>query len=170
ARQRLARSLMLTVGGAIVAGGAQALSQTVQLSVLGDARTGWPFAEVAATSYFRASLARIVAGAGLVAGCVALAKRPSGAGWGIALGGFPLLLGTASAWTSHAAGRLGPRASLLVLDALHQLAAGVWVGGLLHLIVSGASRGAGAPTKVLKGFSTMASVAVTVVVFAGVRV
>jgi len=165
ARQRLARSLMLTAGGAIVVAGAQALSQTVQLSVLGDARTGWPFAEVAATSYFRASLARIVACAGLVAGCVALAKRPDRAGWWIALVGFTLLLGTASAWTSHAAGRLGPRAFLLVLDALHQLAAGVWVGGILHLIVSGAS---GTPTKVLKGFSTMASVAVAVLVLAGI--
>jgi len=167
ARQRLVRTLMLTAAGAIVVASAQALSQTVQLSVLRDVRTGWPFAEVAATSYFRASLARIVACAGIIAGCVALAKRPSRAGWWIALVGFTLLLGTASAWTSHAAGRLGPRAFLLVLDALHQLAAGVWVGGLLHLIVSRASRG-GAPAKVLKGFSTMASVAVAVLVLAGI--
>src|SRR5262249_59955466 len=120
----------------VVVAGAQALSQTVQLSVLGDARTGWPFAEVAATSYFRASLARIVACAGLVAGCVALAKRPGRAGWWIALVGFTLLLGTASAWTRHAAGRLGPRALLLVLDALPQLAAGVWVGWLPDVGVS----------------------------------
>src|SRR5262245_30662286 len=140
-------SLMLTAAGAIVVAGAQALSQTVQLSVLADARAAWPFAEVAATSYFRASLARIVACAGIVAGCVAVAKRPNRAGWWIALVGFTLLLGTASAWTSHAAGRLGPRAFLLVLDALHQLAAGVWVGGLLHLIVSGTARGAGATAK-----------------------
>jgi copper resistance protein D len=167
ARRRLVRSLVLTAGGAIVVASAQALSQTIQLSVLGDARTGWPFAEVAATSYFRASLARIVACAGIVVGCAALAKRPDRAGWWIALTGFTVLLGTASAWTSHAAGRLGPRAFLLVLDALHQLAAGVWIGGLLHLIVSGASRGAG-PAKVLKGFSTTASVAVAALVLAGI--
>ena len=168
ARRRLVRSLMLTAAGALVVAGAQALSQTVQLSVLGDARAGWPFAEVAATSYFRASLARIVACAGIIAGCVALAKRPERTGWWAALVAFTLLLGTASAWTSHAAGRLGPRAFLLVLDALHQLAAGVWIGGLLHLIVSGAARGAGAPAKILKGFSTMASVAVAVLVLAGI--
>src|SRR5262249_57773312 len=56
----------------------------------------------------------------------------------------------------------------VVLEAVQQLAAGVWVGGLLHLVVSGASRGAGAPTKVLKGFSTMASLAVAVLVLAGI--
>ena len=106
ASRRLVGSLMLTAAGAIVVAGAQALSQTVQLSVLGDARTGWPFAEVAATSYFRASLARIVACAGIVAGCVALAKRPERTGWWAALVAFTFLLGTASAWTSHAAGRL----------------------------------------------------------------
>ena len=51
-RQRLVRSLLLTAAGAVVVASARALSQTIQLSVLGDARTGWPFAEVAATSYF----------------------------------------------------------------------------------------------------------------------
>src|SRR4029434_5627195 len=106
--------------------------------------------------------------AGIVVGCAALAKRPDRAGWWIALTGFTVLLGTPSGWTSHAAGRLGPRAFLLVLDALHQLAAGVWIGGLLHLTVSGASRGAGAPAKVLKGFSTMAGVAVATLVLAGI--
>ena len=74
ARRRLVRSLLLTAAGAVVVASAQALSQTIQLSVLGDARTGWPFAEVAATSYFHASLARIVACAGIVVGCAALTK------------------------------------------------------------------------------------------------
>ena len=102
-RRRLVRSLVLTAVGAIVVAGAQALTQTIQLSVLGDARTGWPFPEVAATSYFRASLARIAACAGIVAGCAALARRPDRTGWWIALGGFTVLLGTASASLSSRA-------------------------------------------------------------------
>jgi len=169
ARSRLARSLALTAGGAIVVAGAQALSQAVQLSVLGDAAAGWPLGAIAGTSYFRASLARIVACAGLVAGCVALARRPDRLRWWVALGGFTVALGAGSAWTSHAAGRLGPRALLLVVDALHQLAAGVWIGGLLHLMVSAAPRAA-APSSatLLKRFSTMSTVAVTVLVTAGV--
>src|SRR5439155_1362208 len=82
---RLARSLALTAGGAIVVTGAQALSQAVQLSVLGDAAAGWPLGAIAGTSYFRASLARIVACAGLVAGCIALARRPDRLRWWVAL-------------------------------------------------------------------------------------
>src|SRR5262249_54676770 len=143
--------------------------RTGRVGVGGEAGRGWRFAEVGATSYFRASLARIVACAGLVAGCVALAKRPGRAGWWIALVGFTLLLGTASAWTSHAAGRLGPRAALLILDALHQLAAGVWVGGLLHLILVAAPRGGASWSALpLKRFSATAVRSVAVLVGGGV--
>ena len=63
--------------------------------------------------------------------------------WWIALAGLTALLGAGSAWTSHAAGRLGPRAVLLILDALHQLAAGVWIGGLLHLTIAAFARAEG---------------------------
>ena len=121
------------------------------------------------TSYFRASLARIVACAGIVAGCVALTRRPDRAGWWIALGGFTVLLGTASAWTSHAAGSpRAPAPSCWSWTRSISSRAGVWVGGLLHLIVSGASRGAGASAALLKRFSTMASVAVATLVLAGI--
>ena len=117
ARRHLAKSLSLTAAGAIVVAGAQVLSLGIQLSVLHAATAGWPLAEIASTSYFRAGAARIVACAGLIAGCVALARRPEPLrGW-IALAGFTVLLGVGSAWTSHAAGRLGPRALLLILDA-----------------------------------------------------
>ena len=169
ARSRLLKSLALAAAGAIVVAGAQALSLAVQLSVLGHAVGGWPLAEIAGTSYFRASLLRILACAGLVAGCVALARRPEPLRWWIALAGFAVLLGAGSAWTSHAAGRLGPRALLLILDALHQLAAGVWIGGLLHLTVSASSRPetVWSPT-LLKRFSTMSLIAVTTLVVAGV--
>ena len=166
-RPRLVKSLALTAGGALVVAGAQTLAQAVQLSVLADAAGGRPLAEIAGTSYFRASLARIVACAGLVAGCVALVRRPDRRRWWLALGGFTLVLGAGSAWTSHAAGRLGPRGALLVLDALHQLAAGVWIGGLPHLMISGAPRAAAASAALLKGFSTVSAVAVATLVTAG---
>jgi putative copper resistance protein D len=41
----------------------------------------------------------------------------------------------ASAVLSHAVARVHDRALLLVLDALHQLAAAVWVGGLAHFVL-----------------------------------
>src|SRR2546425_4964019 len=168
-RSRLVRSLAFTAIGAAVVAGAQMLSLVVQLLVLRDATAGWPIAEVAATSFFRAGLLRILSCAGIIVGCVALSRRPERGQWWIALAALTVLLGTGSAWTSHAAGRLGPRAVLLVLDALHQLAAGVWIGGLLHLTVAALSRAeAGGAGSLLKRFSTMAFVSVGVLVLAGV--
>jgi putative copper resistance protein D len=169
ARARLVRSLWLTALGAAVVAVAQGLSLGVQLSVLGDAAGGWPIAEVARTSFFRAGSVRILACVGLVLGCAALVKRPEARLWWIALAGLTVLLGAGSAWTSHAAGRLGPRAVLLVLDALHQLAAGAWIGGLLHLTIAALSRAeAGWSGSLLKRFSTMAFVSVVILVLAGV--
>jgi putative copper resistance protein D len=168
-RARLVRSLWLTALGAAVVAGAQMLSLGVQLSVLGDAAGGWPIAEVARTSFFRAGAVRILACAGLVMGCAALVRRPETRLWWIALTALTVLLGVGSAWTSHAAGRLGPRAVLLVLDALHQLAAGVWIGGLLHLTIAASSRAeAGWSGSLLKRFSTVAFVSVVSLVLAGV--
>ena len=169
ARSRLARSLALTAIGAAVVAGAQLLSLGVQLSVLGAAGSGWPIAEVARTSFFRAGVLRVLACAGLVIGCVVLARRPHRLRWWITLAGLTVLLGVGSAWTSHAAGRLGPRAGLLILDALHQLAAGVWIGGLLHLTLVASSRAeAGWSAAMLKRFSATAFVSVAVLIVAGV--
>src|SRR2546428_11461879 len=156
-RSRLVRSLAFTCMGAAVVAGAQMLALVVQLLVLRDATAGWPIAEVAATSFFRAGLLRILSCAGIIVGCVVLSKRPERGQWWIALAALTVLLGTGSAWTSHAAGRLGPRAVVLVLDALHQLAAGGWVGGLLHLTVLASSRaGSGWSPPPPKRFSTTA--------------
>jgi len=169
ARARLVRSLWLTAVGAAVVAGAQVLSLGVQISVLGDTVGGWPVAEVARTSFFRAGIVRIVACFGLVVGCLALVRRPEPLRWWIALAGLTVLLGAGSAWTSHAAGRLGPRAELLVLDALHQVAAGVWIGGLLHLILAASSRSeTGWSARLLKRFSATAFVSVVILVLAGV--
>ena len=169
ARARLTKSLWLTAIGAAVVAGAQMLSLGVQLSVLGDAAGGWPLAEVARTSFFRAGVVRILACAGLVVGGLALVRRPEArSGW-LGLAGLTIVLGLGSAWTSHAAGRLGPRAVLIVLDALHQLAAGAWIGGLLHLTLAAASRAeTGWSAALLKRFSTMSIVSVVILVLAGV--
>jgi putative copper resistance protein D len=168
-RSRLARSLVLTAIGAAVVAAAQLLSLAVQLSVLAEGGAGWPLAEVARTSFFRAGVVRILACAGLVTGCVALARRPDRRGGWIALAGLTVLLGIGTAWTSHAAGRLGPRAALLLLDALHQLAAGVWIGGLLHLTLVASSRAeTDWSARQLKRFSATAFVSVAVLIVAGV--
>jgi putative copper resistance protein D len=58
---------------------------------------------------------------------------------------------------------------LLILDSLHQVAAGVWIGGLLHMTLVAASRAeAGWSAAMLKRFSAMVFFSVAVLVVAGV--
>jgi putative copper resistance protein D len=78
-------------------------------------------------------------------------------------------LAVAAPWTSHAAARLDSRGVLLLLDGAHQLAAAVWIGGLVHL--TAAARGSGPrswPVAVLRRFSNLALGAVAVLLAAGV--
>ncbi len=150
----LGRSLVATAAGAVVVACAQALSLGVQLVALaGDG--GWPLREILATTYFRAAVVRILACALLLVGGAALRRR-AGAGWLLQLVAVAGLV-LAAAWTSHAAARVGPRALLLALDALHQLAAGVWIGGLAQLLVLAWGRSVPPwPAPLLKRFSATA--------------
>jgi len=162
----LARSLATTAAGAAAAACAQVLSLGVQVVALaGDG--GWPLREILATTYFRAAAGRILAGALVLVGCTVVRRRAVGWGWLLQLVGVAGLT-LAAAWTSHAAARLGPRAFLLTLDALHQLAAGVWIGGLAQLLVLAWGRSAPPwPAGLLKRFSATALAAVAVLVAAG---
>ncbi len=160
------RSLALVATGAAVVAIAQLVSLAVQLGQLRDAG-GWPVSQLVATSFFRAAAARILACVALAVGALA-ARRGAGGAWPALAGGAAVLV-AGSAWLSHAAARPGPRGLLLALDALHQVAAAVWIGGLVHLIAAAARRDGGAwPASLLKRFSAQAVVAVAVLVAAGV--
>src|SRR5258708_35279551 len=78
----------------------------------------------------------MLARGGIVLGALAL-RRPSQARirWALLLA-CALGLVVAGAWTSHAAARAGHRATLMALDALHQLPAAVWLGGPVHPLVA----------------------------------
>lgn len=162
----LGRSLVVIALGAAVVAAAQLASLTVQLGQLrGDG--GWPVREILATTFFRAVAARIVACLGLIG--VAVAARRGVERAGPALVACALVLVASATWLSHAAARPGPRALLLTLDAVHQLAAGVWIGGLVHLLAAAARRGGEAwPALLLKRFSMLALGTVAVLVAVGV--
>src|SRR5262249_60958426 len=73
---------------------------------------------------------------GLIVGALGLsAPSQRRLRWTVLIGSA-LLLVVAGAWTSHAAARSGDRAIPMIFDVLHQLAAAVWVGGLVHLLVA----------------------------------
>ena len=162
--RRVWRLLALGAAGVAVT---QGLSLGVVVGALGT-ESDWHTRELAATSFVRASALRMLASGGLVLGALAL-RRPSQARirWALLLA-CALGLVVAGAWTSHAAARAGHRAALMALDALHQLAAAVWLGGLFHLLVAVfGSAERPWPPRLLQRFSAMALGAVGGLVAAG---
>jgi putative copper resistance protein D len=164
----LGRVLALAAAGAVVLALAQALAVAVQLGFLAD-EGGWPLRAALGTTYVRASLVRILACAGFVAGWRVLRRRPEAPGWWPALLGLSLLLAASASWISHAAARLQDRDLLLALDTVHQLAVAVWVGGLIHLTAVAAGRGERPwPVLLLQRFSATSLAAVATLVAAGI--
>jgi putative copper resistance protein D len=162
---RLWRLLALGAAGVVVT---QCLLLATVAAALSPA-SDWRAHELLATSYVRASLLRILAGLGLIVGALAL-RAPSRARvrWAVLIGGVVLLL-AGGAFTSHAVARSGHRATLMALDALHQLGAAVWVGGLVHLLGAAfASSARECSAQILQRFSAMALGAVAVLIVAGV--
>jgi putative copper resistance protein D len=162
---RVWRLLALGAAGVAVT---QCLLLGTLTAALGSA-SDWHARELLATSYVRASLLRILASAGLIVGALALhAPSRVRVRWAVLLGSSLLLI-AAGAWTSHAAARAGHRATLMALDALHQLAAAVWIGGLVHLLVSAfGSAERSWSVRLFQRFSTLAMGAVAVLILAGV--
>jgi copper resistance protein D len=166
-RPLLVRSLWLVTASAVGVTIAQVLALALKFESLADEHD-WLVREFLGTTYFSASVGRIVACVGLVAGCglIARGRGRTGAWTGLA---FSVALATGSAGTSHAAARLDHRALLFGLDTLHQLAAAVWVGGLFHLAAAAFRRGERSwPSGVLGRFSAIALGAVVTLVLAGV--
>jgi len=161
-------TLQLIAVGAVAMIVAQALAVAVQLGALVD-ESGWPLSDITATAYFRTSLVKAMLCGLVVAGAVALRRREERSGGWMVLIGLAVLLASAVAWTSHAAARLEHRAPLLALDTLHQLAAAVWVGGLLHLIAMAAREREYYPWRIaiLRRFSAMSLGAVALLVASG---
>jgi copper resistance protein D len=161
------------IWAAVAAGaGVVLLAQAGALVILAgelDAHGGSLIGHLMATQYFRATVARMLVAVVLIVAALAVRRAGRvGTWWPILLGGV-VALAVSAAWMSHAAARLDHRATLLALDALHQLAAGTWIGGLLQLILTGVRRDPIAdPAALLRRFSTLAMAAVSVLILAGV--
>src|SRR5262249_58155184 len=109
----------------------QCFSLFVLIGSLSDAQQ-WPIAEVLGISFGRASVVHILGCLGVAATCWIAARRPtSTAAWVGTLSCAAVVIGT-GAHTSHASARLEGRVLLLWVDAIHQLAAALWIGGPIH--------------------------------------
>lgn len=167
----LPRSLGLIGAAAAILALGQALALGVELFVLlHDA--AWPLGAALGTLYVQVSALRVAVGVTLAAcafglrrGSAAQGLRP-GLLW--AMVGLAVVLVGAAPWTSHAAARLESRGVLLVLDGIHQLAAAVWVGGLVHLIAAAVGRRERPwPVGLLRRFSGLAMGSVAALVAGG---
>ena len=149
-----------------------AVAQGLALGVLSaalNAASGVTVAQLLPTVFVKASLVKVLASAALVGAALAVRLRASVGPWWTVLLGAALTLVASGAWTSHGVARLDHRPTLMILDALHQLAAAAWIGGLVHLmVVAFAHDQAARSATLLQRFSTLACAAVAVLVAAGV--
>jgi copper resistance protein D len=177
-----ARVLKLVAWGAGIAAGTQIASLALTLATLADAR-GWPLGRAVDTGWFLAGAGRAVALAvtALLAVVVRRQVHPAvmPASRASRLPSDVKVFQTPMAWTAvvvaavastasaaaitHAAARVDARAWAVALDAIHQVAVAVWVGGLAHLLVAWPPR-----VDELRRFSSLALVAVTILGAAGV--
>jgi putative copper resistance protein D len=162
------RSLVLVTAGAVGVAVAQCLALGVHLAALDDG-SGWPLAELSGTTYFRATVMRMAICAALAVTALTVRRRGQGTAASWTLGALAILLAASAASLSHAMARLDHRLLPTALDATHQLAAAVWVGGLVHLTAAVlGGPGAPWPMSMLRRFSAMALAAVAALVVAGV--
>lgn len=128
----LRRSLRLIVWGGVGVAVTQLMSLLLQLAALGPP-DGWPILAFVQTEFAAVATLRVFLAVALAAAVRGLLRHGgSRAGWSlVAL--LTVLLAASSGWLSHALGRLENRNVLAALDAVHQLSAGIWVGGLIHL-------------------------------------
>jgi len=109
----------------------------------------------------------------VLVGCLAVPRRPWTEWLGLAAA---LGLSAAIAWTGHAASTLGPIGNLHVAaDALHLVAAGAWIGGLVPLVLLLAAAGrqpvvacASQAREATRRFSTLGIVSVVTLAASGI--
>jgi putative copper resistance protein D len=157
--------LGVTMAGAALVAAAQAGTLLTLTAAFADDRR-WPIGDVLDSTTGRIGLIRVGAVLAVAFGVHFLRRaRPARAGW-------PLLLLGASvqpitgALISHATGRVEANGWLVAAAAIHQGAAGIWVGGLVCALAVGADGRAGAVW--LRRLSSLALIAVTALALTGI--
>ena len=120
--------------GALLLAGAQALKIVTKGLVLAATLGTLPLADYASTVQFEAGSVRLLLALAAAAAAGWIANAPhSLLRWriGSAIAAAVVVSG---GWLVHAVGRFEERALLMQLTVLHQLAAAVWVGGVVQLL------------------------------------
>src|SRR6267143_252259 len=109
---------------------AQAAVVLVGLTAVADAHGAWPLAAFFETTFALTATARVVLAAAVAALAFTLARRAAPRLAWTALTVTATLLAASSAVVSHAVARVEWRVPLIALDAAHQVAAALCLGGL----------------------------------------
>jgi len=144
----IAEASTLALEGSILAG-------TVDLDVMG----------VLSAEFALYSLVKI---AGAVMLAVLLFGRRDGAPAPLLLAGLAIVLAAATG-TTHAAARLEDRVALMIVEALHQLGAAIWIGGIPCFVMAlGRCHDGIAWRRVSKRFSQMSMAGVACILISGI--
>src|SRR5262245_22742025 len=163
------RCLAVVALGSVVLALAQAAALLLENHVLSVTLGRSALPGLASTAHFTAGVARAVLAVALAVTAMRLFATPHAvAGWVVA-GVLSALVVTSGAWLTHGAGRMEHRGPLMLLTLAHQLAAIVWVGGLVQLAMlwhlgRRDPRAAAAWPTLVRRFSTLAGAAVAVLV------
>jgi putative copper export protein len=126
------RAIAVAAATAALAQGAVVL---VGLGAIAQAHGTWPLAAFFETTFALTATARVLLAAIVAVLAATMARRAaSGVMW-TALATTATLLVASSAIVSHAVARVEWRVPLVALDAAHQVAAALWVGGLAHVVL-----------------------------------
>jgi putative copper resistance protein D len=154
------RTLALATAGSGIAALAQGSTLALTLGLVTDQQV--TAADALRTEWLLAGLARFVALAvTLVLACVVRLPARRSPAW-IALGLAALAATASASMTSHAAARVTGREWAVLINAIHQVAVAVWMGGLAHLLLSWPPR-----IQTLQRFSTVALLAVATLAATG---
>jgi putative copper resistance protein D len=160
-------SLGLAALGGSVAALAQGGVLAALATILADGDSGWPTAGLLESAVGAGALVRIVAAIAVVVGALALHRVPASRNRAALLLGAAVALSLTGTFASHAMGRLDGRAWLLAVTALHQAAAGAWVGGLVCAALLTVRTDPSIARDWLRPFSAVAAVAVGTLALSG---
>jgi len=120
--------------GALALAVTQALKILTKAAVLASALGELPLTVYAGTVQFQAGAIRIGVAAAILWSTRGWHERPTSRPRWVAAIGLTAMLLIAGAWLVHGVGRLEHRGTLMALTVAHQLAAAVWVGGVVQLL------------------------------------
>ncbi len=166
-RAALDRTRTVVGAGALLVAAAQSAVLVLLAAAFAD-DVGWPLAAVLGSMVGIGGLIRIVVAVAAAWAAWSLRRSSDSGALQALLLAATALLPVTGALVSHATGRVDSDPWLMATGALHQAAAGVWVGGLVCAALLALKPDLDAAGAWLRPFSGLAAVSVTVIALTGI--